>query len=338
MRLRKVQNAYENLLKDTKYFIPNPKDFKGKWNKEVFNNQNPVMIEVGCGKGDFALGMAMEFPFINFIAVEKFDSVLIRASEKLRDYDIPNLKIILLDALMLDEVFEKGEVRRVYLNFSDPWPKARQAKRRLTSSIFLNIYQNILDSKCGDIVQKTDNRGLFESSLESFANEKYYLSKISLDLHSDDRFNVETEYERRFSKTSPIYYLEARKNVVEPVKFYGYEKEFKLRAYKIMEELNKEYPDSKIYHIGSTSRKTITSSIYDFYIENKNLKEDKIQKDDYVLYINYPSEFLEFDEMLSNKENLSKLEEYKQKLKDMFEYQSDIYYLGLKYYMNNYKK
>lgn len=216
MRLRKVKNAYEDLCKDSKYFISNPKDYKNKWNELVFKNDNPIHIEVGCGKGQFMMGLAKYFPDINFIAIEKYDSVLIRTLEKALTYDIPNLRLILLDANQLSEVFEKEEVSRIYLNFSDPWPKKRHAKRRLTSYIYLDIYKQILPIN-GEIFQKTDNRGLFESSLESFSQNNWYLSNISLDLHKTDTFNIMTEYEEKWSPKGPIYRLEARmiKNTVE---------------------------------------------------------------------------------------------------------------------------
>lgn len=209
MRLRKVKNAFEDLAKDTRYFIINPKDYKGKWAKDVFHNDNPIHIEIGCGKGQFMMNWAKTMPDVNFIAIEKYDSVLIRTLEKVSQEDIPNLKLVLLDALMLEEVFKKDEVSTIYLNFSDPWPKNRHAKRRLTSFIYLDIYKNILKDD-GVIIQKTDNRGLFESSLESFSQNNWYLSGISLDLHKTDIFNITTEYEDKWSPKGPIYRLEAR--------------------------------------------------------------------------------------------------------------------------------
>lgn len=209
MRLRHVKNAFEDLASDTKYFVLNPKDYHGKWALEVFKNNNPIHIEIGCGKGQFMMGLAKHFPDINFIAIEKYDSVLVRCLEKVSQDDIPNLKLVLLDALMLKEVFDKGEVEEIYLNFSDPWPKTRHAKRRLTSYIYLDIYRNILASD-GAIIQKTDNRSLFESSLESFSQNDWYLTNISLDLHKTDLFNITTEYEDKWSPKGPIYRLEAR--------------------------------------------------------------------------------------------------------------------------------
>ena len=209
MRLRHVKNAFEDLANDTKYFVLNPKDYHGKWALEVFKNNNPIHIEIGCGKGQFMMGLAKHFPDINFIAIEKYDSVLVRCLEKVSQDDIPNLKLVLLDALMLKEVFDKGEVEEIYLNFSDPWPKTRHAKRRLTSYIYLDIYRNILASD-GAIIQKTDNRSLFESSLESLSQNDWYLTNISLDLHKTDLFNITTEFEDKWSPKGPIYRLEAR--------------------------------------------------------------------------------------------------------------------------------
>lgn len=209
MRLRHVKNAFEDLANDTKYFVLNPKDYHGKWALEVFKNNNPIHIEIGCGKGQFMMGLAKHFPDINFIAIEKYDSVLVRCLEKVSQDDIPNLKLVLLDALMLKEVFDKSEVEEIYLNFSDPWPKTRHAKRRLTSYIYLDIYRNILASD-GAIIQKTDNRSLFESSLESLSQNDWYLTNISLDLHKTDLFNITTEYEDKWSPKGPIYRLEAR--------------------------------------------------------------------------------------------------------------------------------
>ena len=209
MRLRHVKNAFDDLANDTKYFVLNPKDYHGKWALEVFKNNNPIHIEIGCGKGQFMMGLAKHFPDINFIAIEEYDSVLVRCLEKVSQDDIPNLKLVLLDALMLKEVFDKGEVEEIYLNFSDPWPKTRHAKRRLTSYIYLDIYRNILASD-GAIIQKTDNRSLFESSLESLSQNDWYLTNISLDLHKTDLFNITTEYEDKWSPKGPIYRLEAR--------------------------------------------------------------------------------------------------------------------------------
>lgn len=209
MRLRKIKGAREALEENKYYFIPNPENFKGNW-KNVFNNNNPIHLEIGCGKGNFIIGMAKAFPDVNFIALEKFESVLIRALEKIESEEIPNLKLINVDADTLLNIFATSEVDNIYLNFSDPWPKTRHAKRRLTYKTFLDIYSNILKDS-GAIMQKTDNKILFEYSIESLSENNWVLSNISVDLHSTDMFNIMTEYEAKKSKLGPIYRLEARK-------------------------------------------------------------------------------------------------------------------------------
>jgi len=210
MRLRKVKNAKERLT-DGYYFIENPKDNKGNWHK-VFNNDNPIHIEIGCGKGQFIYTLSKQNPNINYIAIEKFDSVLLRVLEKIKEENIPNLKICIIDANEISEYFNENELDRIYLNFSDPWPKKHHAKRRLTSPLFLNQYRIILN-KDGEIHFKTDNRGLFEYSLQSFNECNYSIYNISLDLHKDLEkypFNITTEFEDKWSKLGPIYRLEAK--------------------------------------------------------------------------------------------------------------------------------
>lgn len=212
MRLRKVKNALE-ILNESKYIISNPEEFKGEY-KKVFKNNNPIHLEIGMGKGDFIIGMAKKHPNINFIGLEKYESVQVRAAQKLVDIDLPNLRLIRLDASNLDKVFDK-EIDTIYLNFSDPWPKTRHAKRRLTSSYFLNIYDSVFKGK-PHIIQKTDNIGLFASSIESLTQYGYEITKCSLDLHSEDIDNVETEYEQRFSSQGQrINYLNAVKKSVK---------------------------------------------------------------------------------------------------------------------------
>ena len=209
MRLRKVKGAMEKVNEST-YSIVNPLDYKGKF-KELFENDNPIHLEIGTGKGDFLIGMAKNFPNINFIGVEKFESVLVRMVEKLEDEELPNLRVIRFDALNIDEVFDH-EIDTLYLNFSDPWPKNKHAKRRLTSEIFLAKYDSIFKG-IPHIIQKTDNVDLFAYSLVSLSVYGYTLKKVSLDLHKEDMFNVETEYEHKFSsKGTKINYLEAIKD------------------------------------------------------------------------------------------------------------------------------
>lgn len=209
MRLRNIPNANIKLAQNERDFVANPADFKGRWHN-LFGNNNPIHIEIGMGKGQFLTQLALQNPDINYIGIEKFSSVLLRASEKLETIELNNVKIINIDALLLNEYFDTNEVARIYLNFSDPWPKNAHAKRRLTSNRFLPLYENIL-AKDGEIHFKTDNRLLFEFSLESLNNYGMILSNISLDLHNSDfPNNIMTEYEEKFSKFGPIYRLEAR--------------------------------------------------------------------------------------------------------------------------------
>jgi len=208
MRLRNVKNAKE-IVENNKYVINEPSEYKGKYN-ELFANNNPIHLEIGMGKGNFIIDMALKHPDINFIGIERYESVLVRALEKLSDKEISNLRFICMDAIKVDEVFDH-EISCIYLNFSDPWPKKRHAKRRLTSDVFLPIYDKVFK---GDalIVQKTDNVGLFESSIVSLSNYGYVIEDISLDLASTDKENSLTEYEAKFmSQGIKINYLVARK-------------------------------------------------------------------------------------------------------------------------------
>ena len=208
MRLRNVKNAYE-IVNDSNYVIKNPEQYIGKY-KELFNNDNPINIEIGMGKGDFIIGMAKKYPNTNFIGIEKYESVMVRAVEKLENIDLPNLKLIRMDAINIDKVFDK-EINTIYLNFSDPWPKKRHAKRRLTSDIFLKLYDKIFIST-PHIIQKTDNILLFASSIESLVDYGYKFNKVSLDLEHEDIDNVITEYENKFmSMGTKINYLDAYK-------------------------------------------------------------------------------------------------------------------------------
>ena len=211
LRLRNVKNK-EEILDNTTYLEREPENNIGKW-KDVFGNKNEIHIEIGMGKGDFIIEMAMTHPNINFIGIEKYSSVLARAVEKLCDKELPNLRLIRMDANNIEKVFDK-EVDVIYLNFSDPWPKKRHAKKRLTSDIFLEKYKNVF-KKDNNIVMKTDNMNLFEYSLESLSRNGYVLEKVSLDLHNSEiENNAETEYEKRFvAKGNKIYYVSAKKLV-----------------------------------------------------------------------------------------------------------------------------
>jgi len=207
MRLRNVKGK-ESIISNSCYIIKNPTQYKGKW-KSVFNNDNDIYIEIGMGKGKFIIENAIKYPNINFIGIEKYDSVMVRALEKLQDKKIDNLKLIIFDALKLDEIFDK-EINRIYLNFSDPWPKKRHTHRRLTSEIFLKLYDKVFACD-NEIIMKTDNKGLFAFSIESLSKYGYILENVTLDLQDEDD-NITTEYEEKFrNKDITINRLEARK-------------------------------------------------------------------------------------------------------------------------------
>lgn len=208
MRLKKVQGAKE-IVENSKYTIMKMESHRGKY-KDIFNNDNPIHIEIGTGKGDFIVKMAETFPDINFIGIEKYESVLYKAINKLENKQINNLRFICMDATGIENVFDK-EIDRIYLNFSDPWPKKKHAKRRLTSENFLKKYDLIFKNE-NNIIMKTDNQSLFEYSVISLTNFGYKIKNISLNLHETDEFNIETEYERKFSsKGYRIYKIDVYK-------------------------------------------------------------------------------------------------------------------------------
>ena len=199
MRLKNVPGARET-IDASAFTIPEPEVWKGRWQK-VFGRQAPLHIEIGMGKGQFLTALAAEHPDINYIGIEKFSSVLVRAVQKQNELELPNLRLIRMDADSITDVFAPGEVDRIYLNFSDPWPKERHAKRRLTSVEFLRRYENIL-AKDGHVEFKTDNQPLFEFSLEAAEEAGWKLLAVTRDLHHDtalNKGNIMTEYEERFS-------------------------------------------------------------------------------------------------------------------------------------------
>ena len=209
MRLRNVPGARETII-ENQFSIQQPEQMKGKWH-EVFQNDHPIHIEVGMGKGQFIIEMARRNPEVNYIGIEKYSSVLVRAGEKLEDFEQDNLRLIRMDAENIEEVFDKDEVDRIYLNFSDPWPKDRHAKRRLTSTRFLERYDNILTPE-GRVMFKTDNKDLFDFSLEQVEEAGWILENHTYDLHHSEynEGNVMTEYEEKFSaKGNPICRLVA---------------------------------------------------------------------------------------------------------------------------------
>ena len=209
MRVRNVKNK-EEIINNSLYTITNPSEYKSNWNK-VFNNNNPIYLEIGMGKGTFILENAKLNPNINYIGIEKNGSVLSYAIKKIEEYKLSNLKLICFDAKRIDEIFDR-DIDLLYLNFSDPWPKNRHEKRRLTSQSFLEKYDNIF-KKDRIIEMKTDNQGLFEYSLITLTNNNYKILDISLDLTNKIDFeNIRTEYEEKYIlKNNRIYYLKAIK-------------------------------------------------------------------------------------------------------------------------------
>lgn len=214
MRARYKPWAAELIEAHPEIVIPEPANLKGKWQEE-FGNSNPLHIEAGSGKGRFITGMALANPDINYIGIELFDSVIVTALQTALETQggIPNLRLLRVNAQEMESFFEKNEVDRLYLNFSDPWPKTRHAKRRLTHKSFLKLYETVLP-KNGEIHFKTDNRGLFEYSLTSISEYGMLLKDVSLDLHANEpEWNIMTEYEEKFMKKGqPIYRMEAQYN------------------------------------------------------------------------------------------------------------------------------
>ncbi|WP_428911287.1 tRNA (guanosine(46)-N7)-methyltransferase TrmB [Niallia sp. Krafla_26] len=210
MRLRHKPWAKEKLEQYPQYVISQPESLKGKWGT-VFENQQPLHIEIGTGKGRFITEMARANPSTNYLGIELQESVIVSALDRIIEAEIPNVKLLNANAVDLPQYFEKGEISRIYLNFSDPWPKVRHEKRRLTYKSFLQIYEELLP-KQGEVHFKTDNQGLFEYSLTSFSQYGMLLKYISLDLHkSDFEGNIMTEYEEKFSsKGNRIYRCEVQ--------------------------------------------------------------------------------------------------------------------------------
>lgn len=199
MRLRNITGSRE-VIGDSPYVVQEPKEAKGRW-QEIFGNDHPIRIEIGMGKGKFLYTLAKNHPQMNYIGIEKYSSVLLRAIQKMDEEALPNLLFIRMDAEEITEVFDEGEVDRIYLNFSDPWPKDRHAKRRLPSAQFLARYDVIL-RKEGVLEFKTDNRPLFDFAVEQLPEAGWQLKVLTYDLHKDPVLmedNVMTEYEEKFS-------------------------------------------------------------------------------------------------------------------------------------------
>lgn len=211
MRLKNFKNK-DKIINESPYLINDYKNYRGNFNK-LFKNNNPLHIEIGCGKGNFIINMAINNPNINFIGIEKYDSVIARALQKMEEYELDNLKFMRMDALIIDEIFSK-EITRIYLNFSDPWPKVRHENRRLTSFVFLDKYAKIF-KKDYSIIQKTDNKDLYLFSLNNFKERDYEVNSTT-DLYNSKYLNnnVATEYEEKFhNKGMNIYYINAYKKI-----------------------------------------------------------------------------------------------------------------------------
>jgi len=212
MRLRHIKGAEEEIA-ESPYVVQDPQSLKGRWH-EFFGNDNPIRIEVGMGKGKFIMELAQMNPDINYVGIERYSSVLLRGLQKRAELELSNIYFMRIDALELTEVFAENEVERIYLNFSDPWPKDRHAKRRLTSDRFLAVYDKILQPD-GIIEFKTDNQDLFRYSLESIPEAGWQGTSPTFDLHHSDMAEgkVMTEYETKFSaEGKPICKLTARRD------------------------------------------------------------------------------------------------------------------------------
>ena len=200
MRLRNITGSRE-FIAENKYVVHEPEKYKGCWNKEIFENDRPIHIEIGMGKGRFITELASMNPDINYVGIEKYSSVLLRAIQKMEANELKNLVLIRMDAEYITDVFAGDEIDRIYLNFSDPWPKDRHAKRRLMSCNFLNRYTQIM--KAGGVLEfKTDNRELFDFAVDEVPAAGWEILKLTYDLHNDEEMmkgNIMTEYEERFS-------------------------------------------------------------------------------------------------------------------------------------------
>lgn len=205
MRQRYKPWADDYLKEKNHIVLENPSMHKGKW-QQVFGNENPIHVEIGSGKGQFITGMAKQYPEINFIGIEVAKSIIVSTVQKVDEEVCTNVRLLNEDASDIRTLFAENEIEQIYLNFSDPWPKNRHEKRRLTYKSFLEQYQNILQDK-GQLVLKTDNRGLFEYSLVSFSEYGMKLVEVNLDLHAiEDETNVKTEYEEKFSSKGQVIY------------------------------------------------------------------------------------------------------------------------------------
>lgn len=213
MRLRNIPGADEYIA-NCEYVINDPTDYKGLWNKEIFSNSNSLHIEIGMGKGQFITQMAANNPDINYLGIERYSSVLLRAATKFEKEPLDNLRFLCVDARKLTDIFDKNEIDRIYLNFSDPWPKDRHAKRRLTSPVFLELYSEIIKED-GLLEFKTDNTNLFDYSIMTINESSLWeMCNYTYDLHNEPSMNegnIMTEYEEKFvGQGNPIHKLIAK--------------------------------------------------------------------------------------------------------------------------------
>jgi tRNA (guanine-N7-)-methyltransferase len=209
MEYNKIKDANKIIIKSP-YLVNNPSSFKNKWAK-IFNNNHPIYLELGMGRGDFIINMAKKYPNINFIGLEINDSQMVTAVQKLKRLELNNLKLINLDARLIDECFGK-EIDTIYLTFSEPWPKKQDEKKRFTHISYLKLYDKVF-KKDKHIILKTDNKGLFAYSLESLSQYWYEFERVSLDLHHDENKidNIMTDFEKKYyEENRPIYYLDAK--------------------------------------------------------------------------------------------------------------------------------
>ena len=212
--MRKKKNLPQRIESCGRFWIDNPGEHKGKWNG-IFGNDNAVHLEIGCGKGGFITALAAANTDISYVAVEKNDNCIVMAMEKAGALNISNVKFMRCDARLLSEIFAEGEIERIYLNFSDPWPKGKHEKRRLTHDDFLKCYRGIL-KKDGDLQLKTDNQDFFEFSMERLLENQFIIDQREYDLHNSHIFdpNTQTEYEQMFSEIGhSICFLRAVKNI-----------------------------------------------------------------------------------------------------------------------------
>lgn len=209
MEYNKIKNAKE-IIRKSDYLVKDPYKYKNKWN-DFFGNNNPICLELGMGRGDFIINMAINYPNINFIGLELNSSQMVKAVDKLQKVQIKNLKLINADAREIDKIFGK-EIKTIYLTFSEPWPKKRDERNRFTHESYLKLYDKIF-KRDKHIILKTDNKGLFQYSLETLSQYWYTFERVSLDLHNDENpiRNIPTDFEKEYIKQKrPIYYLDAK--------------------------------------------------------------------------------------------------------------------------------